>query len=146
VDLRGAYSNPKAQVSALQSLLSKLPDLTKPVQRAPKRHLPGKAKQLGPDQAQELIAGYQAGATVYELGDRFGISRQTVSKILHRHDVPMRMQGLSPEQADEAVRLYGVGWSLARVGEKLGVDAHTVRDRLRERGVRMRDAQGRERE
>jgi DNA-directed RNA polymerase specialized sigma24 family protein len=92
---------------------------------------------------QELIAGNQAGATVYELGDRFGDNRRTVSKILHRHDVLMRIRGLSPEQIDEAVRLYEAGWSLARIGERMNVDGTTVLARLRERGVRTRDAQGR---
>jgi hypothetical protein len=89
---------------------------------------------------QQLATEYKAGATVYELGDRFGISRQTVGKILKHHGVTMRRQGLSPEQISEATSLYGAGWSLARIGERLSVDAETVRQRLRERGVRIRDA------
>jgi hypothetical protein len=35
-------------------------------------------------QAQQVIAGYQAGATVYQLGNQFGIDRKTVSRILRR--------------------------------------------------------------
>ncbi|MCW2939095.1 MAG: hypothetical protein JWN00_2080 [Actinomycetia bacterium] len=104
--------------------------------------MPGRVRQLDDLRVQKLIAGYKAGATVYELGDQFGIDRKTVSKILHRHKVPMRMGGLSPEQVDEAVRLYEGGWSLAKVGKRLGVDAHTVRSRLLERGVGMRGTAG----
>jgi DNA-binding CsgD family transcriptional regulator len=81
--------------------------------------------------------------TVYQLGDRFGIDRRTVSQILHRHGVPMRRRGLSPEQIDEAVQLYDGGWSLAWIGERMGVIPSTVLARLRERGVRMRDTHGR---
>jgi len=81
--------------------------------------------------------------TSWAIGSAF--ARQTVSKILKRHGVAMRMRGLSSEQADEAVRLYKAGWSLARTGERMGVDAGTVLNRLRERGVKIRDAQGRER-
>jgi len=92
------------------------------------------------------MAGYQAGVTVYQLGDQFGIDRRTVSGILHRHGVPMRRRGFSPGQIDEAVRLYQGGWSLARIGERMGIDPTTVHARLREGGVRMRDAQGRERQ
>jgi Mn-dependent DtxR family transcriptional regulator len=73
------------------------------------------------------------------------LTRRTVSKILHRHEMPMRRLGLSHEQIDEAVRLYGKGWSLARIGERMQVDPTTVLARLRERGVRMRDTQGWER-
>jgi DNA-directed RNA polymerase specialized sigma24 family protein len=145
VDTRGPYSNTTAQVSELEALLRKLPDRSVPVQRAPRGPLPGTARQLEPDEVQELIAGYQAGATVYELGKKFGVNRKTVSQILHRHDVPMRRRGLAPEQVDEAVRLYEQGWSLARIGQKFDVDATTVRRRLQERGVRMRDVQGRTR-
>jgi hypothetical protein len=100
--------------------------------------MPRTARQLESHQVQELIAGYQAGATVYELGDRFGIERRTVSQILHRHDVPMRRRGLSFEQVNEAVRLHEGGWSLARVGAQMGVDPTTVLARFRERGVKTR--------
>ena len=94
---------------------------------------------------ERLIASYQAGGTVYQLGKQFGIERRTVSAILHREGVAIRGR-LSPEQVEEAVRLYGDGyWSLARIGQKLDTTANTVRARLLERGVRMRDAQGRER-
>ena len=58
------------------------------------RPKPRRARQLDQDQVQKLIRGYATGAAIYELGDRFGIDRRTVSAILHRHDVPMRRRGL----------------------------------------------------
>jgi len=103
------------------------------------------ARQLGTDQIEQLIADYQSGATVYELGDRFGIERRTVSNILHRRGVPMRRRGLSPEQVDDAVHLYNLGWSLARVGQHLDVNHTTVLNKLRERGVPTRATHGRPR-
>ena len=106
----------------------------------------GSARQLESQQVQELISGYQAGATVYQLGEQFGVDRRTVSAILHRHGVPMRSRGLSPDQIDEAAQFYREGWPLARIGKRMGVDPTTVLARLRERGVRMRDTQGRERQ
>lgn len=90
-----------------------------------------------------LIHDYVAGATTYELSNRFGVDRRTISAILHRHDVPIRRRGLSPDQTDEAIRLYRLGWSLARVGKHFTVDPATVLNRLRERGVRTRDTHGR---
>ncbi len=144
MDPGGAYYNPTAQVSELEALLKRLPDPSVPYPRRPSKAVPGTAKQLDADQVQELIAGYQAGATVYQLGERFSIDRKTVSLVLRRHDVPIRRRGLTSEQIDEAVRLYGQGWPLARIGRKMGVDPTTVLSRLRERGVRMRDTQRRE--
>lgn len=143
VEKPGHYYNTTAQVSALQALLRKLPNPTQPFDRPPKRHVPGIVKQLEADQAQELIAGYQDGATVYELGKRFGIERRTVSKILHRHGVEMRRRGLTSAQVDRAIWLYEAGWSLARIGENLSVHPTTVLRRLRGRGARMRDTSGR---
>jgi hypothetical protein len=91
--------------------------------------VPGTAKQLESEQVQELISGYVAGATVYQLGERFGIERR----------------GLYYEQIDEAVGLYEGGWSLARIGERMGVDPTTVLTKASERRVRVRDTQGRKR-
>jgi lambda repressor-like predicted transcriptional regulator len=142
LDLGGIYYNTKPQVEALETLLRKLPDPTTPAPPAVDRPKPRRARQLDANQIQDLIAGYQAGATVYELGARFGIERRTVSNILHRHQVPMRRRSLSPEQVDAAIDLYTLGWSLARVGEHLGVDPSTILNRLRRHGVRTRDAHG----
>lgn len=131
-DLRGAYYNTKDHIRALESLREKLPDLDSPAPQRPKTDTPRRAHQLDDTQVTELIRGYQGGATVYELGDRFVISRKKVSAILHRHHVPMRRRGLSPEQIDDAARPYDQGWSLARIGDRLGVHTGTVRNRLGE--------------
>ncbi|PXY25742.1 hypothetical protein BA062_25500 [Prauserella flavalba] len=145
MEVRGAYSNIKDQVRALEELSVKLPSLDTPEPPTIKRDRPRRARQLGSEQVVQLIADYQSGATVYELGDRFGIERRTVSNILHRHGVPMRRRGLSEDQIDEAVQLYNQGWSLARISARMDVDKWTVRQRLFERGVEIRDPQGRPR-
>ena len=145
MDLGGTYYNTKPQVEALETLLRKLPDPTTPALTPVDRPRPGRARQLDTDQTQALIQDYAAGATTYELGDRFGIDRRTVSNILHRHSVPMRRRGLTRDQVDDAIHLYNLGWSLARVGEHLRVDPTTVLNRLREHGICTRDTHGRPR-
>lgn len=143
MDLGGAYYNPKSQVKALEQLREKLPSLEAPAPTPSRQDRPRRARQLGDDQIQQLIAGYLSGATVYELAEVFGIERRTVSTILHRHDVPMRRRGLTDDQVSDAERLYNEGWSLARIGERMDVAADTVRKRLLEYGVTMRDTRGR---
>ena len=139
MEVGGAYSNTNEQVSALEALRQQLPNLEAPLRPIRKRQPPSRAKQLDAEYVQELIEGYRSGATVYELGDQFGIERRTVSAILQRHGVPMRRRGLSTEQIEQAVQLYNQGWSLARIGHRMNVAHGTVRQRLRERGVQMRD-------
>lgn len=122
--------------------MGKLPSLSDPVVVKPARSLAGRAKQLKEEEARELIAAYKAGAMVNQLAQRFGIARQTVSQILKRHGVALRMRGLTTQQIDEAVQLYEGGWSLERIGKRMGVDDMTVRSRLLERGVQMRPRKG----
>ncbi|MBM7863110.1 hypothetical protein [Lentzea nigeriaca] len=55
----------------------------------------------------------------------------------------MQRQSLSDDQIDNAERLYEQGWPLARTGNHVDVTADTVRKRLLERGITMRDTQGR---
>ncbi|WP_433622944.1 hypothetical protein [Nocardia sp. CA-120079] len=111
----------------------------------PRGSTPRQTRQLDQDHIQMLIHDYVAGATTYELSNRLGVDRRTISAILHRHDVPIRRRGLSPDQTDEAIRLYRLGWSLVRVGQHFAVDPTTVLNRLRQRGVRTRDTHGRAR-
>ena len=145
VDLGRPHYNPKHQLSKLEALVKKLPKRSESIHQRAASQKRGRARQLDQEEVQELIEGYRAGATVYELGERFGIDRRTASQLLKRHGVPLRRRGLSAEQVDDAVRQYEAGWSLARIGTKFDVDPTTVHSRLRERSVRMRDAQGRER-
>jgi hypothetical protein len=119
VDLRGTYYTTKPQVEALEKLLRKLPDPTAPAPPPTQRHQPRRIRHLQPDQVEKLIASYQAGATVYELGDLFEIDRKTASRILRRHDTPMRRTGLRPEQIDEAAQLYKDGWSTAQIAKRM---------------------------
>ncbi|MFQ6396614.1 hypothetical protein ACLMAJ_24495 [Nocardia sp. KC 131] len=134
-DHPSAYNDP----AAINDKSSPLPPMS--ADRLP----PRRARRLDQDQVRVLIQGYIAGATTYELGDRFGIDHRTVGAILHRHNIPMRRRGLSPGHVDEAIDLYNRGWSLVRVARNLAVDPVTVLNRLRERGVRTRDTHGRAR-
>ena len=137
VDLGGAYYNPKPQVEALEKLLRKLPDPGTPAPPPTKRPKPGRIRRLEPDHIAQLVARYQAGATVYELGDQFGIDRKTVSRTLRRHDVPMRRAGLQPDQV-EGCTTYKKGWSTAHIAERMNTDQRTVQRRLSEQGITMR--------
>ena len=140
VELLGRYSNWTSWAYRLRSL----------DQTGERRHesLPNArriARRLSEGDVTELITRYSEGATVYDLAERFSIHRTTVSGHLHRRDVNMRRLGLDEQQVELAARLYELGWSVARIGSHCGVNGGTVWLALRGRGVRMRDAQGRER-
>ncbi len=102
------------------------------------------AAKLSDHQVAALVEGYLAGATVYELADRFGIHRVTASAHLHRQGITVRRQGLDAEGVAHAVHLYKAGWSCARIGDRLNVDATTAWTALKTRGTAIRDTHGRE--
>lgn len=136
VDPGQANYNPVQLAAKLEALLHELPALTAPLpqpRKATKK--PATAKRLKAQEVEELITAYQAGMNVYKLGERFGITRQTVSAILKRHGVQIRKRGLTEEEIGEAVQLYAQGWSLTRIGQHFEVDVRTVRSRLLEHSI-----------
>ena len=88
---------------------------------------------------------YRNGATVYQLAQKFGISRHTVSERLKKKGVTMRGQTPVGELIDSMVGLYESGLSLAEVGVRVGASPGTVHRYLRIHGVQMRDSHGRKR-
>jgi hypothetical protein len=93
----------------------------------------------------DLTTRYKAGATVYELADRFRIHRGTVSSLLERQGVPRRGQSLTSSQIAKAIDLYSMGYSLAKIAPEFACNPSTVWLALLKAGMRMKDSHGRER-
>jgi hypothetical protein len=99
-------------------------------------------RPLRQGEVDELVAAYQAGATVFDLAARFGIDRKTVGQHLRRRGIDTTPAGLQPDEVRAAVELYEVGWSLIRIAEKFDVAGNTVRRYLLEAGVELRLRRG----
>ena len=89
-----------------------------------------------------LAEAYKAGATTYELADRFGIFRDRVSLILGQQSVPRRMQSLTEDQIHEVVALYKSGLSIEKVAKQIGCAKGTIWKELRLAGVSLRKRPG----
>ena len=85
---------------------------------------------LSPAQVDELVDLYEAGATLVELGERFGVHRRTAAAHLVRRSVPIRRRGLDECHLAEAVELYAGGLCLMEVGLRFGVSQQAVRRAL----------------
>lgn len=101
MEVPGRYYNTKVLVGQLEALIAKLPAHSSPAPPRPDRPRVRTARQLDVEQTAELIAGYRAGATIYELGRRFGIDRRTVGTILKRNGVPTRRASPSPTRSSD---------------------------------------------
>ncbi len=103
------------------------PDSSKQVQR-----------RLPPEEIEELVDGYVAGATAIALAGKHSIHRNTVLALLERHQVARRGRVLTSEHIKRAVSLYASGRSCASIAKKLHVNPETVRQALLKTGVAMR--------
>jgi hypothetical protein len=131
VELLGYYSN-------LVDWADKLDHLSKFAGQRQEPALHGVVRRLKHDEVSQLVASYEAGATVCQLSTQFNIHRTTVSAHLRRQGARVRLTGMTDEQIAEAASLYKQEWSLAKVGEHFGLNGTTVWRALKAYGVPMR--------
>lgn len=100
--------------------------------------------RLSKAQVDELTASYQAGSSVRELVEQFGVHRTTVLDHLKRRDVGRRpaVRKLTDEQVQEAAEFYCAGNSLVATGKRFRVDAATIAREFKQAGVSMRPRRG----
>lgn len=93
---------------------------------------------LSAAEVDELVALYEQGMTLVQLGERFGVYHRTVAAHLVRRSVPMRVRGLAEEHTSEAVRLYEGGMTLMEVGLHFGVSQGAVKRAVAAAGATIR--------
>ncbi|WP_235861212.1 hypothetical protein [Tersicoccus phoenicis] len=93
---------------------------------------------LSPAQVDELVAGYEEGATLVELGARFSVHRRTAAAHLVRRSVPIRRRGLDERHLAEATELYVGGLTLIELGLRFGVSQQAARRAIAAAGVAIR--------
>src|SRR5690606_6718909 len=82
-----------------------------------------------------LIEDYEAGASTYELAERYNVRRNTVRDTLRRAGFDLsakaKRAALSAEQKAEARRLFASGTTRRELMEMYGVSESTIRRALR---------------
>lgn len=82
------------------------------------------------EQIDAISAMYLAGSSLYEVGDKFGISWSTVRNILHKVGVELRPRGpirqTTPEVIQDALALRAGGADWPQVQELLGVSWEAI--------------------
>ncbi len=88
-----------------------------------------------------MHALYEQGATLGEVGERFGISGCRVSELFNEADLQIRPPGRAPRRdypLGEMHAVYEQGASLGEVGERFGVSAARVPRLFKEAGLPVR--------
>ncbi|MFG2598608.1 hypothetical protein [Streptomyces sp. NPDC048462] len=87
---------------------------------------------------QDIIDRYEDHEPVRVLSAEYGVSKQTILRVLSRHDVPRRGSRLvlPLSNAEIALRYTQGREQIQDIAKDLGVSRHTVAKRLDEQGVR----------
>ena len=139
MEVLGRYSNHADQGDRISRVLQLAPrEPLKPITRTTKLiH-----RRLLPAQIDELVASYQAGATLQEMSEQFQIHRASISLVLERQNVARRYRMVEGERLEGAIRDYNGGDSIISIATKLGVPGDTVLKALNGAGVKLRPRPG----
>ena len=108
--------------------------LTRPVRELrPTSHPQRRLSTLEIDQ---LVREYRGGSgSIYLLAKRYGVHRQTISKILKERGLTLGRTSLSDEESGNVVELFDSGLSPNHIAKQLFRDPKTVRALLRSQGL-----------
>jgi DNA-binding CsgD family transcriptional regulator len=147
VDLTGQLSHPRPALQRLvdQDLRALLQAGGPPSGAGTKGHDrrgrgSSRQRRLKAHEIDKMVAAYEDGMTLREIGTAFGVHRTTVSGHLKQRGVSLRGQGLDDDAVPEVVRLYKEGRSAADLGETFGVSHQTILSALRREAVEVRPA------
>jgi predicted DNA-binding protein (UPF0251 family) len=78
--------------------------------------------------------------TIYQLAEKYGCHRNTVSKQLRKNGVAVTIVKMGEKEVTEATRLYESGLSLRDVERRMGICKTTLGRALAKAGVELRAA------
>lgn len=100
----------------------------------PRERTPVKRRQhkhLSPTDVDQLVREYCDGlGSVYDLADRWGVHRNTISKHLKSRGLELGRLSLSSDEIRRAIDLRTQGLSFNAIGRALGKDPKTVKAAL----------------
>jgi DNA-binding CsgD family transcriptional regulator len=104
----------------------------------------GTARQLRPDEVDDLVASYETVRNIRQVADAFGLYRETVREHLKRRGIEVRqVRSMTDKERAQAVELYETSHSSVIVDQKLGFSNHTILNALRAAGAEVRKQPGR---
>lgn len=122
VDLLHAYSKHMGAPHGVRDLVEKA-QKSKP--NGARTSAPRTARQLRPDEIEQLLAHYQQHGSVVSAAKALGVTRQTAGKHLADAGVST-LRRMTAAEIDEARSKHAAGASAAAIGRQLGISTNTV--------------------
>ncbi|WP_146073556.1 hypothetical protein [Amycolatopsis sp. CA-126428] len=93
---------------------------------------------MKPEEVEQVVAAFKAGASMQKLADRFGVDRTTILRRLQGLGLRTRFSKLEPDDVQVAAELYRSGWTIDELARLHHVAASTVRAYMLDAGVALR--------
>lgn len=102
-------------------------------------HIRQPQKKLTEEETAQAIAEYSSGMTTYELADKYGCNRQTISAVLKRNGVTVtKCKALKKIDAEEVIALYEDLITTEKIAQKFGVSPQTIIKCLHSHNIKIR--------
>jgi len=96
-------------------------------------------KRLNKAEITQAIAEYQDGMTTYQLAEKYGCDRQTISNVLKRHDVNVsKCKAANKIDSKEVIAMYTGMHTSEQIAKHCGVSPSVILKCLRSNGVHIR--------
>jgi len=96
-------------------------------------------RRLSEAELAEMIGVYRSGKTAFEAAKLFGIHRQTVTRLLVKHGIPLHPRAtIDAKLLAELTWHYERGKSTVELGRKYNLAASSVGKALKKSGVQLR--------
>ena len=94
-------------------------------------------KQLSAGEIERIVKDYQGGKTTYELAEKYGCHRGTITRHLKNQGVTVTNSKIQ-DTSGEIIRLYEMGQNAFVLADQFGVSYTTILKHLHDNDVKVR--------
>ena len=98
----------------------------------------GRRRAISIDREHEVVSGYKSGKSTTVLAESFGVSTETIRKILDSNGVNRKRNPKCEVDIADAIERYERGETLAEIGDVYGCSYTSIGRFLKEAGVKIR--------
>lgn len=97
-------------------------------------------KEFSEEEKREMVSLFQSGKSTRNLGEKFGCSKTTITKLLREQGVEVtRCKAQSKLNIETVIKMYNNNHSSEEIAKHFGVSSNTILDCLRNHGIKIKN-------